>query len=136
MTAEFIVAVHTIVYLNHMAIHVSSDKIAENVCTNPARVRKVMIKLKQAGLVISDGKGYAFAGDAGCVTLRDILDATDRHIADVSWRSGNDCAECPISRSMKPIMDTVLDDIDDAGRSRLAEITVSAIDAKIFNKTE
>ena len=30
---------------------VSSEVLAENICTNPARVRKVMAQLKRAGLV-------------------------------------------------------------------------------------
>lgn len=51
---------------------VSSEVLAENICTNPARVRKVMAKLKRAGLVTTreglDG-GYLFNGPADKVTL-------------------------------------------------------------------
>ena len=51
MTSEFAIAVHALVYLNHKGETVSSEALAENICTNPARVRKVMAKLKKAGLV-------------------------------------------------------------------------------------
>ena len=63
MTSEFAIAVHALVYLNHKGETVSSEALAENICTNPARVRKVMAKLKKAGLVATkegvDG-GYHF----------------------------------------------------------------------------
>ena len=51
MTSEFSVAVHALVFLNHKGTTYSSEGLAENICTNPARIRKVMAKLKKAGLV-------------------------------------------------------------------------------------
>ena len=75
MTSEFAIAVHALVYLNHKGETVSSEALAENICTNPARVRKVMAKLKKAGLVATkegvDG-GYHFIKAPAEVTLRRI----------------------------------------------------------------
>ena len=124
MTAEFIVAVHALVYLNHNKTHKS-------------RVRKVMSTLKKAGLAeakMSFEGGYAFVKEADKVTLYDIFRATDDSVVNVSWRSGSECAECPISRSMKPVMDNVFDEIDDAGREVLKKITIDDIDRKIFKR--
>ena len=45
MNSDFIVAVHALVYLNHKADIVSSEALAKNICTNAARVRKVMAPL-------------------------------------------------------------------------------------------
>lgn len=135
MTAEFVVAAHAVVFLNHKKSYQSSEEIAENVCTNPARVRKVLAKLKKAGLVeakASAAGGYAFVLDAKKITLYDIFQATCVHFTDVSWRSGNDCAECPISRNMEPIMDQVFDRLDEAGKKTLEVITIDQIDARIF----
>lgn len=48
MTGEFSIAVHALVFLNHHQGEIlSSEALAENVCTNPARIRKVMAKLKK-----------------------------------------------------------------------------------------
>ena len=72
MTSEFAVAVHALVFLNHKGDTQSSEAVAENVCTNPARVRKVMARLKRAGLVQTkeglDG-GYHFIKDPARVDL-------------------------------------------------------------------
>ena len=51
MTSEFTIAVHALVFLNHKGTVFSSEGLAANVCTNAARIRKVMAKLKKADLV-------------------------------------------------------------------------------------
>ena len=65
MNSAFCVAVHALVYLNHKARQLTSEELAENICTNPARVRKIMAVLKKAGLVeTKEGSvgGYFFGG--------------------------------------------------------------------------
>lgn len=47
MNSEFIVAVHAMVFLHHKADTLSSETLAENVCTNPVRIRRVLAKLKR-----------------------------------------------------------------------------------------
>ena len=42
MNSEFIIAVHALVFLYHKQEVVASDVLAENVCTNPVCIRKVM----------------------------------------------------------------------------------------------
>ena len=39
MTSEFTVAIHGLVYLHHRGETASSEVLAQNICTNPARVR-------------------------------------------------------------------------------------------------
>ena len=51
MNGLFCVAVHALIYLDKRGCLLSSEELAANICTNPARVRKVMAKLKKAGLV-------------------------------------------------------------------------------------
>ena len=51
MTSEFAIAVHALVYLHHKNAVLSSEELAENICTNSARVRKVMAKLKKKDLI-------------------------------------------------------------------------------------
>ena len=49
MNSEFTIAVHALVFLNHKGESVSSDKLAANICTNPARVRKIMGETQEKG---------------------------------------------------------------------------------------
>ena len=100
MNSSFSIAVHALVYLNHMERVLSSEELAQNVCTNPVLVRKVMSKLKKAGIVTTKGGksgGYAFASDAETLTLETIAEAIDAHFVGSPWRSGDMDKECLIS---------------------------------------
>ena len=50
MNGDYSLAVHALVYLDHRNTHLPSQILAENICTNAARVRKVMRPLAAAGL--------------------------------------------------------------------------------------
>lgn len=135
MNAEFIVAVHALIYLYHKNGNVQSEELARNVCTNPARIRKIMSKLKKKGLIEAHGSGsggYRFIKDPESITLLDIFEATAGSIIKVTWRSGKNC-ECPISRKMAPVMDGVFSRVENAARSSLGEINLSEINRSIFD---
>ncbi len=135
MNSDFVVAVHALVYLNHKADVVSSEALAENICTNAARVRKVMAPLKRAGLVDTrEGSvgGYRFAADPAKTDLRQVADALGTRFVQSSWHSGDADMECLVASGMADIMDDVFSDLDEQCRDRLAQTTVSSIDARIF----
>lgn len=91
MTSEFGIAVHALVYLNHKARTLSSEELAENICTNPARVRKIMALLKRAGLIeTKEGAegGYLFCRKAEEVTLSEVGKALGTAFVSVSWKAG------------------------------------------------
>lgn len=64
MNSDFILGVHALVFLNHKAETLNSETLAQNICTNPVRVRRVMARLRKAGLVETRGwrenAGYFF----------------------------------------------------------------------------
>ena len=127
MTAEFAVAVHALVYLCHRGGTVSSEALAENICTNPARVRKILSRLRAAGLVTSSegkGSGYRAAPGAEGATLRDILLALGEEPVAVRWRSGSVDRECQISSGMAAVMDGVYGELNELCLRRLGELTV------------
>lgn len=135
MTSEFSVAVHALVYLNHKAGIVSSEELAKNICTNPARVRKVMARLKKAGLVrTKEGVegGYLFIGDPQAVTLGQIGEALDMRYVSAAWRSGDTDMECLVASGMADIMDEIYGKLDSLCREKLYEFTIKMIDGKIF----
>lgn len=135
MTSEFAIAVHALVYLNHKAAIISSEALAKNICTNPARIRKVMAKLKKAGLVTTkegvDG-GYCFQKDPAIVTLRQVDEAVDVRLVSASWKSGNAEMKCLVAAGMGDIMESIYQDLDDLCKCRLEEITIQDIDKRIF----
>lgn len=135
MNSDFIVAVHALVYLNHRADIVSSEALAENICTNAARVRKVMAPLKRAGFVTTrEGNvgGYRFAGDAEALDLRMVADALGIEFVQSNWHSGGVDMKCLVASGMAGIMDDIFADLDQGCRDRLQQIAIADIDHRIF----
>lgn len=139
MTGEFTIAVHALVYLNHKKKMISSDELAKNVCTHPARIRKVMAKLKKAGLLTTkEGAegGYFFPLDPRKVTLRMVSEAIGEPMVAASWRSGNADMECLIASGMASVMDGIYADLDAVCRRQMEKTTIADIDRVIFEEKE
>lgn len=94
----------------------TSDEIAENVCTNPARIRKIMAKLKKAGLVATrEGPvhgGYQFVGDPRTTSLFTVFNAVEEKVIQPSWQSGNPEMNCFIASGMAGVIDGVFEEMD------------------------
>lgn len=137
MTSEFAIAVHALVYLNHCNDTISSEMLASNVCTNPARIRKVMVKLKKAGIILTkeglEG-GYHFEKDSAHVNLRQVCDALGVKFVSASWRSGDEEKDCMIASGMASIMDDIYKDLDELCREKLESITIASIEQDIFRQ--
>ncbi|MBU5626898.1 Rrf2 family transcriptional regulator [Oscillibacter sp. MSJ-2] len=135
MDSSFCVAVHALVYLNHKACMLSSEDLAENICTNPARVRRVMSALKKAGMVhTKEGSvgGYRFAGDPEQLTLDLVADALGARFVDSSWHSGDADMECLVASGMADLMDELFLDLNTRCKERLAQVSIADLDHRIF----
>ena len=139
MNSDFCVAVHALVFLNHKASTLSSETLAQNICTHPARVRRVMARLKKAGLVHTkegaDG-GYQFLLSPDGVTLRQVADALDLSFVSASWHSGDADKKCLVASGMGGIMDDIFARLDARCRETLGEITIGHIDRRIFHRED
>ena len=137
MTSEFSVAVHALVFLDHKRAIVSSETLSENICTNPARVRKIMAQLKKANLIETregaDG-GYLFTADPAAVTLDEVGKAFDAQYVCASWHSGNSDLPCLIASGMAGVMDDIYKQLNHECAQKLKTITIADIDFRIFGK--
>lgn len=136
MDSIFSLAVHALVYLNHKDCTLSSEALAKNICTNPARVRKVMARLKKAGLVeTKEGTagGYRFCADPNQLSLCQIAQILDIRFVDAAWRSGDTDMKCLVASGMADIMDSIYARLDEQCKESLQKITIADIDKKIFH---
>lgn len=139
MKSDFCVAVHALVYLNHKKHILSSEQLAENICTNPARVRKIMAVLKKHNMVETkegiDG-GYQIIQDAETITLDKIAEILQVEFVATTWRSGDPDMECLVASGMADIMSGIFGELNELCRKYLTTISVAAIDKKIFGEKE
>ena len=137
MDSSFNLAVHAMVCLSHSGRSLSSEALAENICTNPTRVRRVMAGLKKAGMVETreglDG-GYRLTADPATLTLRQVAEAVNTRFVDCAWHSGDIDRECAICSGMAGVMDELYGDLDRCCRERLSHVTIADLDHRIFGK--
>jgi DNA-binding IscR family transcriptional regulator len=136
MTSDLCIAVHALVFLDYKACPLSSEVLAENICTNAARVRKVLAKLHVAGWVETkegaDG-GYLFVGNPEQITLADIAQELGTRFVEMNWISGNIDKDCAVSSGMAGLMNDILDDLDDVCKKRLRATTVADVSKKLLH---
>ncbi len=92
MDSSFNLAVHALVCLSHSGRSLGGEALAENICTNPTRVRRVLAGLKKAG----DGGtregldgGYRLCTDPAALSLRQVAEAINTRFVDCAWHSGD-----------------------------------------------
>ena len=135
MDSSFNLAVHALVCLSHSGRSLSSEALAENICTNPTRVRRVMVGLKRAGLVEtregSDG-GYRLCADPASLSLRQVAEAVNARFVDCAWRSGDIDRDCAICSGMAGVMDALYRQLNEQCAAYLSRLTVADIEKELF----
>lgn len=108
MTNEFASAVHALLLLAHQSGCQKSDAIAKSACTNPARMRMILSKLKRAGLIETrEGAegGCFFLRSPQEVTLDMVCRAVGGTPVSVPRRSEEYDRDCMIASGMSGLME-------------------------------
>lgn len=126
-------ALHTV---SHMAadpgrVRTSAD-IADHAGTNPVVVRRVLGKLREAGLLTSEkghAGGWKLAKTAEDISLADIYLALDERLV-----SGNDQDDspsfCSVETGLQERVAEVLDEIEESLVQRLRETSITDVHPK------
>ena len=107
MDSSFNLAVHALVCLSHSGRSLSSEALAENICTNPTRVRRVM-------------------------TLRQVAEAVNTRFVDCAWHSGDIDRDCAICSGMAGVMDALYRNMNEECAAYLSHITITDIETQLF----
>ena len=139
MTGAFSLAVHALVYLSHRQESLSSEELSRNICTNAARVRKIVALLGKAGLVRARegaGGGYVLCESPGNVTLARVARAVDVRLVEARWHSGGEDMDCLVASGMAAVMDGLYEDLNRCCLERLEAVTLQDIERQIFGRGE
>ena len=139
MDSSFNLAVHALVCLSHSGRSLSSEALAENICTNPTRVRRVLAGLKKAGMVETreglDG-GYRLTADPATLSLRQVAEAVNTRFVDCAWHSGDIDRDCAICSGMAGVMDALYRNMNEECAAYLSRITITDIETRLFAHKE
>lgn len=122
-------ALHT---LGHMAVepeqpHTSSD-IAAHAGTNPVVVRRVLGRLREAGILTSEkghSGGWRLARKPENITLADVYLALDEQL--IAPASCNDDHQCSVERKLHHQVSKVMEEIEHILIERLAAKAITDI---------
>ena len=135
MNSEFTIAVHSLVLLAYLPGRMaSSETIADNVQTNPARIRKVMGVLRRSGFVETrEGMrgGYRLAVEPGDVTLGDIYRAMAAGSLMPGWCSGDPEMDCVVGSNMRTVMNGIFCSAEKRLEEYFDGITIQTVLAQI-----
>lgn len=122
-------ALHT---LGHMAGEPerkrTSAEIAEHAGTNPVVVRRVLGRLREAGLLNSEkghSGGWRLARAPEDITLADVYLALDERM--IASDKDDESASCSVEHALLKRVSVVLDEIEDSLVQKLSETSISAI---------
>lgn len=135
MNSEFTIAVHSLVFLAYLPDHMaSSESIANNVSTNPARIRKIMSCLRKGGFVKTKegvGGGYILNADPQEITLAQIYRTVSCGTIKPHWCTGDPDEACVISSKIQGVMDDIFEEADSYFEKYLDQITIESVLKKI-----
>jgi len=130
--SSFNLAVHALVCLSHSGRSLSSEALAENICTNPTRVRRVL-----AGMVETreglDG-GYRLTADPATLSLQQVAEAVNTRFVDCAWHSGDIDRDCAICSGMAGVMDALYRSMNEECTAYLSHITITDIETQLFTQ--
>ena len=121
MDSSFNLAIHALVCLSHSGRSLSSEALAENICTNPTRVRRVLAGLKKAVAPAS-------------LTLRQVAEAVNARFVDCAWHSGDIDRDCAICSGMAGVMDALYRQMNEQCAAYLSRITITDIETQLFTQ--
>jgi Rrf2 family protein len=107
----------------------TSAELARSINTNPAFLRMVLGRLRDAGLIdvaLGKGGGASLAKPASKLTLADIYRAVERQPPARLHRC-EPSRTCVVGRNILPLLQAVVHDVESAALRRLTEITVAKL---------
>lgn len=122
-------ALHT---LGHMATSPNrmrtSAEIADHAGTNPVVVRRVLGRLREAGLLVSEkghSGGWRLAREPERITLADVYVALDESM--VASDAADFSPACAVENALHRRVSAVMDEIEQRLIQRLGETTIAQI---------
>jgi Rrf2 family protein len=127
------VAVHALAWLalaqrqGHEVL--TSDQVAASVNTNPVIIRRSLGDLRRAGLVEvrhGAGAGWSLARVPEEITLLDVYEAVGQE-QPFGLHHTEPNLECPVGRGIRPALDQIYGEAEQAMRCELARVSVADV---------
>lgn len=132
ISSRFTIAIHIFSCIDTFGGEhkITSEFLASSIQVNPVIIRRLLGQLREAGLItVQRGSGGArFAKPAGEISLLDIFNAVESLDNGALFHfHENPNPECPVGRSIHPVLDGRLEQIQSAMEREMQHITLKDI---------
>jgi Rrf2 family protein len=128
--SRFAVAVHVLSLMAWSGEEpLKSEQVAESVNTNPVVIRRILLELAEAGLVVSQTGslgGSRLANDPAETTLLDVYRALE-YAGVFSLHRQPPSRDCPVGVNIETVLGEVLLEVDSAVEQVLGKITINDV---------
>ncbi len=128
--SRFAVAVHVLSLMAWSSKEpLKSEQVAESVNTNPVVIRRMLLELAEAGLVVSQTGslgGSRLANDPAKTTLLDVYQALECGGV-FSLHRQPPSRDCPVGVNIETVLGEVLLEVDSAVEKVLGQITINDV---------
>ena len=128
--SRFAVAVHVLSLMAWSGEEpLKSEQVAESVNTNPVVIRRMLLELAEAGLVVSQTGslgGSRLANDPAKTTLLDVYRALE-YAGVFSLHRQPPSQDCPVGVNIETVLGEVLLEVDSAVEQVLGRITINDV---------
>ena len=128
--SRFAVAVHVLSLMAWSGEEpLKSEQVAESVNTNPVVIRRMLLDLAKAGLVVSQTcslGGSRLAVDPSKTTLLDVFHALE-YGGVFSLHPQPPSRDCPVGVNIETVLGEVLSEVDSAVKGVLEKITIDDV---------
>ncbi len=137
VSSRFTIAIHIFSCINTFKdeYKITGDFLASSIQVNPVIIRKLLGQLKEAGLIkVKRGSGGASIAKEPClITLLDVFNSVESlDDGKLFHFHENPNPNCPVGRSIHPVLDGRLKQIQQAMEDEMQSITLE----DIFNDTK
>jgi Rrf2 family protein len=108
----------------------TSEYIAGSVNTNPVVIRRLLGRLREAGIAESQGGiggGWRLKVAAGRITLLDVLRAVEPQGETIALHRSEPNPLCPVGRNIQGILTAVYGEVERRMDEQLAKTTIAGI---------
>lgn len=132
ISSRFTIAIHIFACIDVFEgdYKITSDFLASSISVNPVIVRKIMLQLRNAGLVhVARGTGgVSAAKPLGEITFYDIYQAVDLiENGELFHFHDNPNPECPVGKNIHTALDDKLQSVQEAMENEMRRHTVADV---------
>lgn len=128
MTSLFSIALHSVVYLTEKEKIVTSEMLAENINSNPVRIRMIMSQLVKAKIIKNIRGvygGYYCDTPASEIKLVDIAKALNIDFVNLNWKLSNKGGDIPYLEDTNNKLDGIFSEMNKKCYKYLTDLTIA-----------